>query len=125
MSSPEPSPFAKYRDQILSSDETGQWFRSVVLALWDGGADPVALSPIDNIEEEHFSIFVELIRQYRLNGENDEAFEQLARDITSARIDEEIRRERTQRLEMPSPPRSVLRLVRGGDDDANSLIHAV
>lgn len=85
----ERSAFARHRDAILREDRTGRWFQSVVLALWDGGADPVALSPLEDLGETDYGIFVSLIEQYRSHGETDEEFRRLAVEIQLRRANAE------------------------------------
>lgn len=82
------SPFRTHRDKVLGYYGTAGWLRRVVLALWSGSAQPVGLSNLCGVDEDHFNAFIEMVTHYRRVGENDPALQQLVQDI-EARVQEE------------------------------------
>lgn len=83
------SPFGKHRDKVLGHYSTASWLRRVVLAMWRGSAHPVTLSPLTNVDAEHFSAFVEMVTHYRKVGENDPAFMRLAEEVLDRLAEEQ------------------------------------
>jgi len=84
------SPFITHRDKVLGHYGTASFLRAIVLALWNGTDYKVGLSSINNLDQEHYAAFLEMIGQYRNIGESDPAFMSLA-DEVRARVAEEKR----------------------------------
>lgn len=75
------SPFALHRDLILANHGTAIKLRSIVKSLYAGEGAEVDLSCIAMFDEKHYDIFKELVEYFHYNGENDEEFMRLGRDI--------------------------------------------
>jgi len=87
------SPFLTYRKiLLLEKYSAAVKLRRVVLSLFNGQGRPFPLSDISGFDDEHFSIFIELLNSYKRYGERDKVFMQLASEI----IDDERKREAEQ-----------------------------
>lgn len=93
------SPFIRHRGKVLGHYSTASWLRRVVLAMWNGSACPVTLSPLTNLDTEHFTAFVEMVTHYRKVGENDPAFMQLADEVRGRLAEEQSAAEREEKFE--------------------------
>lgn len=93
------SPFRVHRDKVLGHYSTSGWLRCVVMALWRGSTQPVGLSTLGGLDEEHFRAFIEMLTHYRREGKNDLAFRQLVQDVEARIQEEQAASEREERLE--------------------------
>jgi len=82
------SPFQQYRHLVLGHYSTAAWLRMLVMAMWNGSAYKVGLSPLLNTDANHFDAAMRRMAHYRKHGENDPAFMSLVEEIR-ARMDEE------------------------------------
>ncbi|WP_295399298.1 hypothetical protein [uncultured Thiocystis sp.] len=72
------SPFDRHRETVLGHDATAEWLRRLVLSLWNGDGYPIGLSRIQELDDEHFEVVIEMLTSYRLHGERDPDFMALA-----------------------------------------------
>lgn len=93
------SPFITHRSMVLGHYSTAKWLRGVVLALWNGRADPVGLSQLTNTDSDHFSAFISMVEHYRRFGENDPALHDLVHEIQKRQTEERAAQERAKNLE--------------------------
>ncbi len=63
-----------HRHILLNGYGAAITLRGIVLSLWNGRNWPADLSRVGGLDEQHFSIAVELLTWYRLHGENDPDF---------------------------------------------------
>ena len=68
------SPFLTHRHILLNGYGAAITLRGIVLSLWNGRNWPADLSRVGGLDEQHFTIAVELLTWYRLHGENDPDF---------------------------------------------------
>lgn len=74
------NPFVTHRSKVLGSYATASWLRQAVLCMRSGTDYPLNLSRLGEIDEAHFTAFLEMLAHYRLHGENDVAFLTLVKD---------------------------------------------
>lgn len=87
---PEISPFARYRDTILSKYGTAIWLQALVMHLWNSQDYNLALNRIGGFDLRHRQIALEMIAFYAKHGENDRDFMKLAdevRGLSNAAVD--------------------------------------
>ena len=93
------SPFLRHRDKVMGHYSTAVWLRRVVLAMWSGSTDPVGLSQLGSLDDEHYRAFADMTAHYRLRGENDPAFHALVQSIQERQREEQEAKDRDARLE--------------------------
>ena len=75
------SPFTTHKNVILGHYSTAAFLRMVVMSMWNGTDYKVGLSQVASLDEPHYKVFQDILRQYREKGEMDPAFIELAQAI--------------------------------------------
>lgn len=107
------SPFIRHRAKVMGHYSTAAWLRRVVLAMWSGSTDPVGLSQLGSIDDDHYRAFAEMTGHYRLHGENDPAFHALVEEVHARQREEREAQERDERLQRWFSETKVLLRERG------------
>jgi hypothetical protein len=76
------SPFVEHEEIFFDGYKTAIKLRELVLHLYNKNF-PCDLSFILNADDRHYSIFLELVNSYKMFGENDSEFLEVAERIRS------------------------------------------
>lgn len=93
------SPFEKHREKLVGNYSTAAWLRKVVLAMYNGGAYPVGLSRLTNVDADHMLAFQELTSHYHRHGESDVTFMRIAEECLAIEERHTAARARAERFD--------------------------
>lgn len=80
------SPFDKHRAILLHSDYgVAISLQQFVLSMYNSSSVKFEADRLGNYDPKHLAVFVELASSYNANGENDEAFMQVCREMWAQR----------------------------------------
>ena len=116
------SPFLTHRHILLNDYGAAITLRSLTLSLWNGRNWPADLSRVAGLDEQHFTIAIELIAWYRQYGENDPDFMDTGRDCEAMALEAKRQAEQQKAYE-GWEQRVILALRRNGKSADLALDH--